>query len=126
MAAMSTATPSSPPESPEPRTVDERLITAQEFQRFVARVSLCAGRWLTYWGVPHVDRDDVFQDALLQMYHKRNSYDPALGCWEAWAFSYVGGVARNYRSRKANRIKREDITIDVLPDMAKPPPSWNS
>src|SRR5690242_20422806 len=57
------------------------------------------------------------------MYQQRNLYDPALGDWEAWAFSYVGGVARNYRSRKANRIRHEDTTCDVLPDMASNAPS---
>ncbi len=120
---MSTATPSSPPEPPELRAADERLATAQAFRRFVDRVSLCAGQWLTSWGVPHVDRDDVFQDALLRMYRRRGLYDPTLGGWESWAFSYVGGVARNHRDRTANRIKREDTTLDVLPDMATDAPS---
>ena len=123
MATMNTATPSSPPAPPQLPAADQRLVTAQAFRRFVERVSLCAGRWLTYWRVPNVDRDDVFQDALLRMYQQRNLYDPALGCWESWAFSYVGGVVRNYRSRKANRIKREDTTLDVLPDMASNAPS---
>src|SRR5690349_18074570 len=120
---MSTATPSNPSEPPELRAADERLATAQAFRRFVERVSLRAGRWLTHWGVPPVDRDDVFQDALLRMYQQRELYDPALGCWESWAFSYVCGVVRNYRSRRVNRIKREDTTLDVLPDMASNDPS---
>ncbi len=120
---MNTATLSSPLESPELRAADERFVTAQAFRRFVERVSLRAGRWLTHWGVPHVDRDDIFQDALLRMYQQRNLYDPALGCWESWAFSYVYGVARNYRARRSNRIKREDTTLDVLLDMASNDPS---
>jgi RNA polymerase sigma factor (sigma-70 family) len=126
---MSTATPSNPPETPErperpePRASDEPLTTAHAFRRFVDRVSLCAGRWLTRWGVPHVDRDDVFQDALLRMYQQRELYNPALGDWERWAFSYVYRVVCNYRSRRANRIKREDTTLDVFPDMASNAPS---
>ena len=117
---MSAATPSSPPKPP---AADERLITAQAFLRFVERVSLCAGRWLKYWGVVEADRDDVFQDALLRMYTQRDLYDPTFGNWESWAFSYLGGVARNYRRQKANRIKREDTTLDVLPDIATDAPS---
>ena len=126
---MSTATPSSPPEPPEPpeapelRADDGRLITEQAFLRFVERVSLCSGRWLKYWGVVEADRDDVFQDALLRMYERRDSYDPALGEWEGWAFTYVGGVALNNRSRRANRIKRVDVAVGDLPDMATDAPS---
>jgi RNA polymerase sigma factor (sigma-70 family) len=120
---MSTATPSSPPETPELRAADERFVTAQAFRRFVERVSLCAGRWLTHWGVPQIDRDDIFQDALLRMYQQRKLYDPASGSWESWAFGYVFGQVRNYRSRRVNRIKREDTTLEVLPDMASNAPS---
>ena len=117
---MSTATPSSPSEPPELRVADERLATAQAFRRFVERVSLRAGRWLTHWGVSHVDRDDVFQDALLRMYQQRELYDPALGCWESWAFSYVGGVVDRVMSADMAAGKLGDDGTEVERYMGSP------
>ena len=117
---MSTATPPNPPEL---RARDERLVTAQVFERFVARVSLCARQWLVYWAIPEPDRDDVFQDALLQMYLRRESYDPALGSWQSWAFGFVGAVVRNYRRKRASRFKRLERASIALLDMASDAPS---
>ncbi|MEP7119551.1 MAG: sigma-70 family RNA polymerase sigma factor [Byssovorax sp.] len=119
---MSTATPSSPPDPPKLRSVDEHLTTAQAFRRFVARVSLCAGRWTAHWGVAEADRDDVLQEALLRMYRRRDVYDPALGSWESWAFAFVGRVVLAYRSGTWNRIKRVDVAVDDLPDVATDAP----
>ena len=119
---MSTAPPSSPPDPPELRAADERLDSAQAFRRFVTRVSVCAGRWTAHWGVAEADRDDVLQDALLRMYRRREVYDPALGSWEAWAFAFVVRVALGYRTGTWNRIKRVDVAVDDLPDMATDAP----
>ena len=115
---MNTATPSSPPEPPFLRAADERLVAAQAFRRFVMRVSLAAPQWLRHFGVPEADRDDAFQDALLQMYLRRESYDPAVASWESWAFGFVGCVARNYRKSRAIRFKRLGLSAVALPDVA--------
>ena len=120
LTAVPTTTTPSPPEPPEP---DERLATTQAFRRFAAHVSVCAGRWLTGLGVSDADRDDVLQEVLLQMYQRRESYDPALGRWKAWAFGFVGRAVLNYHKRRGNRIKRVDVARDVLPDIATSSPS---
>jgi RNA polymerase sigma factor (sigma-70 family) len=119
---VSTATPSLPPDPPELHATDERLATAQAFRRFVARVSGCAGRWTAHLGVAEADRDDVVQDALLRMYRRREAYDPAAGSWESWAFAFVGRVVGGYRKATWNRIKRVDVAVDDLPDMATEAP----
>ncbi|MEO8033020.1 MAG: sigma-70 family RNA polymerase sigma factor, partial [Acidobacteriota bacterium] len=120
---MSTAMPSSPPQPPDLRAADDRLATAQAFRRFVARVSGCAGRWTARQGVADADRDDVVQDALLRMYHRREEYDPSAGSWESWAFAFVGRVVLGYRKRTWNRVKRVDVAVDDLPDRATEAPS---
>lgn len=101
-----------------PGEANERLHTLQAFRRFVARVTPCALRWLVRWGVPARDRDDVLQDALVEAYRRRDSYDPARGRHEDWAFGYVGQVVRNYRKRTARRMKRVDVARGELPDVA--------
>ena len=122
LVGVSTPTPSSPPDPPELHAPDERLATAQAFRRFVARVSGRAGRWTAHLGVAEADRDDVLQDALLRMYRQREVYDPAAGSWESWAFAFVGRVAHGYRKATWNRIKRVDVAVDDLPDMATEAP----
>ena len=125
---VSTIAPTSPPEPPEPpkpRLADERLVTEQAFRRFVARVSLHAGRWIAHRGVPEGERDDVLQAALLRMYQAREVYDPALARWESWAYSFVGRVAQNYRTGTRNRIQVVDVAIenelpDIVSDAASP------
>jgi RNA polymerase sigma-70 factor (ECF subfamily) len=119
---VSTPTPSRPPDPPELHATDERLATSQAFRRFVARVSGCAGRWTAHLGVAEADRDDVVQDALLRMYRRREAYDPAAGSWKSWAFAFVGRVVRDYRKATWNRVKRVDVAVDDLPDMATEAP----
>lgn len=120
---MSTSTPSSPPEPPEGHVLDDHLTNVQAFRRLVARVSACAGRWLVYRSIPEADRDDVVQEALLRMYLRRASYEPARSNWESWAFAFVGRAVQNYRSGRSNRVKHVDVALDVLPETATDAPS---
>jgi RNA polymerase sigma-70 factor, ECF subfamily len=115
--------PAMPPELPSPPEVDERLETAQAFRRFAERVTLRAGRWLARLGVPEADRDDVLQEALLQLYKRRESYDPEKGGWKAWAFAFVCRVVLNYRRTRGTRVKRVDVEREALRDMATDAPS---
>jgi RNA polymerase sigma factor (sigma-70 family) len=124
MIIVSTIAPTSPPEPPKPRSSDERLVTAHAFRRFVARVRLRAGRWIAHRGVPEGERDDVLQAALLRMYRQREHYDPALGCWESWAYTFVDRVAKTHSKGRLNRIKVVDVAIkDDLPDLVSDAPS---
>jgi RNA polymerase sigma factor (sigma-70 family) len=112
---VNTATPSAPPPPSELRAVNDRLDTVQAFRRFVGRVSVRAGRWLACRGVPEADRDDILQDALLQTYKRRESYNPAQSSWESWAFGFLGQVVLNYRRQTAKRTRREaDAAVDLL------------
>lgn len=112
---MSTATPPIPPDPPGP---DERLTSGSAFTRFVSRVTPRTGCWLARRDVPTADREDVLQDALLQAFKKRFSFDPTIGPWEAWFFGYVGGVVNNYRKTRGRRLKRVAVAREVLPDIA--------
>lgn len=112
---MNTATPSAPPPPSELRVVNERLDTVQAFRLFVGRVSVRAGRWLASRGVPEADRDDILQEALLQTYKQRESYDPGQSSWESWAFGFLGRVVLNYRKKKSRRTQHEaDAALDLL------------
>ncbi len=98
--------------------MDERLLTKAAFRRFVAHVSLRAGRWLAHRGVPESEREDVLQAALLRMHQERERFDPALGRWESWAYAFVGRVIQNYRTGTRNRTKVVNVAVeDELPDI---------
>ena len=55
----------------------------------------------------------------MHAYRKRESYDPALGRYEDWAFVLAFGVVRDYRKHTARRVARLGVTIDgLLEDIA--------
>jgi RNA polymerase sigma factor (sigma-70 family) len=118
LAVVEPAPPSDPPQPSELRATDERLDSKPAFRRFVARVTLCADRWLALAVVPPVDRDDVLQDTLWQAYKRRESFNPKLGSWEDWAFGFASRAARTYHRARGRRIKRVDVAPGDLPDIA--------
>jgi RNA polymerase sigma factor (sigma-70 family) len=111
----------SPPSAP--RATDERLESRAAFRRFVARVTLCADRWLALAVVPPADRDDVLQETLCQAYKRRETYDPKVATWEDWAFGYASRCARTYHRAKGRRLKRVDVAPGALPDIAVDDPN---
>lgn len=115
--------PRASPDDPEPPVVDERLYSLQAFRRFVARVTPWAYRWLVRLRVAARDRDDVLQEALIAAFRRRDSYDPARGRWEGWAFGFLSVVVRNYRKRTARRLERVDVAEFDLPDVVADAPS---
>ena len=122
--AVNTPPPTSAPPVPStPDGVRERLDSMETFRRCYEVAARLAWRWLAHAGVPAPDRDDVFHDAVLEMWRKRATYDPEIGSWEDWAFGYVGQVARTYRRAKGRRVKREDVAFGALPDVAVEAPS---
>jgi RNA polymerase sigma factor (sigma-70 family) len=112
---VSQATPSSPLAEP---AQDERLHTVQAFSRFVSRITPHAGAWLARWCVPAADRDDVLQETFVRAYAKRETYDPAVARHVAWAYGILGNVVREYRRAKGRRVKRVDVAVVDLPDVA--------
>lgn len=114
------ANPSEPPPTDQLGATgsDEHLHDPEAFRRFVGQVTLCAPRWLAQRSVPPADREDVLQEALLQAFKRRRSYDPAAGTWEGWAFGVVGRVVLNYRKVTMRRRKRVDVATAALPDIA--------
>ncbi|MEP7124053.1 MAG: sigma-70 family RNA polymerase sigma factor [Byssovorax sp.] len=78
-------------------------------------MSVRASRWLACRGVPEADRDDILQEALLQTYKRRESYDPGERSWESWAFGFLGRVVLSYRRKKSRRTQHEaDAALDLL------------
>jgi len=111
------ATPAGPP------AARERLTAIEAFCRCAIRVMQHARRWLARWRVPEADRDDVLQDALLRLYDHRASYDPERGGDVDWAYGFFGQVVRNHRKVRARRVRRIDVPVMDLPEVAAAGPS---
>jgi RNA polymerase sigma factor (sigma-70 family) len=95
------------------------------FRLFVGRVTPCARRWLVRFRVHEADRDDVWQEFLLQTFKRRESFDPKRGRYEDWAYGFLVRQVLNYRKTAKRRWRRvvlahEDLpeTVDTTPNQA--------
>lgn len=68
-------------------------------------------------GIPTRDLPDVTHDVFLQVYRRRDQYDPARPV-RAWLFAFALRLAARYRRRSSNR--RE--LLEVAPDLPDPSP----
>lgn len=68
-------------------------------------------------GVPARDLPDVTHDVFLQVYRRRDQYDPARPA-RAWLFGFAFRVASRYRRLSYNRREQ----LDALPELPDPAP----
>lgn len=68
-------------------------------------------------GIPTRDLPDVTHDVFLQVYRRRDEYDPARPV-RAWLFAFAFRMASRYRRRSSHR--RE--LLEVAPDLPDPSP----
>jgi RNA polymerase sigma-70 factor (ECF subfamily) len=69
-------------------------------------------------GVPPRDLPDVTHDVFLQVYRRREQYDPARPP-RAWLFGFAFRVASRYRRLAYNRREQ----LDALPELLDPAPN---
>lgn len=69
-------------------------------------------------GVPPRDLPDVTHDVFLQVYRRRDQYDPARPP-RAWLFGFAFRVASRYRRLAYNRREQ----LDALPELPDPAPN---
>jgi RNA polymerase sigma factor (sigma-70 family) len=108
-------TPPPPPDGP--------LLTVQAFRAFYERVRPAARRWFARWNVPPSERDDALQEMFLRAHAKRDTYDPARGPWQAFAYVIAAGVARNHVRKLRNPSGHAAVASGEVPDMAGADPN---
>ncbi|HWA72178.1 MAG TPA: sigma-70 family RNA polymerase sigma factor [Polyangiaceae bacterium] len=69
-------------------------------------------------GIPPRDLPDVTHDVFLQVYRRRDQFDPARPP-RAWLFGFAFRVASRYRRLSYNRREQ----LDALPELPDPAPS---
>lgn len=68
-------------------------------------------------GIPARDLPDVTHDVFLQVYRRRDQYDPARPP-RAWLFAFAFRIASRYRRLSYNRYEQ----LDSPPELADPAP----
>jgi RNA polymerase sigma factor (sigma-70 family) len=97
-------------------TPDARLDTPRAFDRCVVRVTPRAFRWMHWWRVPKPDDEDVVQETFTAMWRRRESYNPARGSWEEWAYGFAWFAVLEYRRKRHKLAQREQLTDLDLPE----------
>ncbi len=111
------------PPSVRPPPPDGPLLTVQAFRAFYERVRPPARRWLARWHVPPSERDDVLQELFLRAHAARETYDPARGSWQAFAYVIAAGIARNHVRKLRSPTGHGAVSSADLSDRAGEDPS---
>lgn len=67
----------------------------------------------------YTDAEEVFQQVAMTLWRKRDTFDPALGTFRAWAMGVARNHVRNFDRQKIREYRLQVFAPDVLDRIAE-------